>query len=343
MRNTETVVVGTETVVVEEPPKEFICPITREIMRDPVVTSDGHTYERVAIAKWFNGRKTSPMTNLPLRSTALTPNRALQSSITEFLSKQSAVTAATQQSNINEHLLECPLVSEGQHVALLVSTTATHEPDATTLQESSRHKSFLGIKLTLAFYAAAISGTAYFTKWILNNAGPLMLTVGAMDNCYTADGNNPIGVDDSGATISCPQLAAMDPKTNWPGFGVYGCVDEDNYQRSVGSLLANYCTSSLMNKCVSLFANAFFDGSREIPYSRFGVYGKYVTAYGVFCEKDASVFLGIAFILAAAAASMMVAHGAVLSVRLWRQKSNEPASQVSDHLISADVTRYNAV
>ena len=30
----------------DEPPAEFLCPITRELMQDPVCTSDGHTYER---------------------------------------------------------------------------------------------------------------------------------------------------------------------------------------------------------------------------------------------------------------------------------------------------------
>ncbi len=47
-------------------PKEYICPISNEIMLDPVVCSDGHTYERAAIETWFSGHLTSPVTNLPL-------------------------------------------------------------------------------------------------------------------------------------------------------------------------------------------------------------------------------------------------------------------------------------
>jgi U-box domain len=35
-------------------PKSFICPITQEIMLDPViVTSSGKTYERNAIEQWL--------------------------------------------------------------------------------------------------------------------------------------------------------------------------------------------------------------------------------------------------------------------------------------------------
>ena len=43
---------------------EFCCPITHEVMKEPVVAKDGHTYEKRAIIQWFsqNGTK-SPMTN----------------------------------------------------------------------------------------------------------------------------------------------------------------------------------------------------------------------------------------------------------------------------------------
>ena len=33
----------------EELPKSFICPITNEVMRDPVMDEDGNSYERTAI------------------------------------------------------------------------------------------------------------------------------------------------------------------------------------------------------------------------------------------------------------------------------------------------------
>ena len=39
---------------------EFICPITYELLRDPVVASDGHTYERSAIEKWLKSSTISP-------------------------------------------------------------------------------------------------------------------------------------------------------------------------------------------------------------------------------------------------------------------------------------------
>ena len=43
-------------------PANYLCPITVQIMFDPVIAEDGCTYEREAIEKWFNnGHDTSPM------------------------------------------------------------------------------------------------------------------------------------------------------------------------------------------------------------------------------------------------------------------------------------------
>ena len=52
------------------------CPIGREVMKDPVVAGDGHTYERTNIQGWLANRgrhATSPMTGAPLKH-GLTPN-----------------------------------------------------------------------------------------------------------------------------------------------------------------------------------------------------------------------------------------------------------------------------
>jgi len=61
-------------------PHGFQCPITMEVMRDPVQATDGHSYERAAIEEWLQVHlpPTSPVTNLPLESTRLVPNVALR-------------------------------------------------------------------------------------------------------------------------------------------------------------------------------------------------------------------------------------------------------------------------
>jgi len=42
----------------ETAPAEFFCPITQDVMREPVCTVDGHTYERIAIERWFVNHNT---------------------------------------------------------------------------------------------------------------------------------------------------------------------------------------------------------------------------------------------------------------------------------------------
>ncbi|KAF8113796.1 hypothetical protein N665_0045s0039 [Sinapis alba] len=66
-------------------PKDFICPISMEIMRDPHVAADGFTYEAEEIRTWLNENDTSPMTRAKLAHRHLTPNFTLRSLINDWL------------------------------------------------------------------------------------------------------------------------------------------------------------------------------------------------------------------------------------------------------------------
>ncbi|KAJ3685813.1 hypothetical protein LUZ61_014977 [Rhynchospora tenuis] len=66
-------------------PDEFRCPISLELMQDPVIVSTGQTYERSCIQKWLDaGHKTCPKTQQNLTHTALTPNFILKSLISQW-------------------------------------------------------------------------------------------------------------------------------------------------------------------------------------------------------------------------------------------------------------------
>lgn len=54
------------------------CPITCEIMKDPVTTPCGNTYERVAIEEWLSTNCVEPLTKKFLTKDKLIPNRALK-------------------------------------------------------------------------------------------------------------------------------------------------------------------------------------------------------------------------------------------------------------------------
>ena len=78
-----------------EVPDDFICPITSEIMTDPVTTEDGFTYERTAITEWLRTKDTSPKTGAKLESKKLIPNHSLRSMIRAFAEAGSAPSTAS--------------------------------------------------------------------------------------------------------------------------------------------------------------------------------------------------------------------------------------------------------
>jgi hypothetical protein len=81
--------------------EDMLCPISCELMKDPVLAQDGHTYERCCIEQWFAtgasladrtpkasplvaGASTSPLTNDTI-TRALLPNIFARRKIAEFL------------------------------------------------------------------------------------------------------------------------------------------------------------------------------------------------------------------------------------------------------------------
>ncbi|KAK8369376.1 hypothetical protein V6Z12_A01G107800 [Gossypium hirsutum] len=69
-------------------PHEFLCPITLEIMRDPVIVASGQTFERESIQKWFDSNhRTCPKTRQTLAHLSVAPNYALKNLITQWCEK----------------------------------------------------------------------------------------------------------------------------------------------------------------------------------------------------------------------------------------------------------------
>lgn len=66
-------------------PHHFFCPISQDIMQDPVKTVDGHVYDRPSIERWFQTAHTSPLTGLTLPSIALETHATLRAQIESFV------------------------------------------------------------------------------------------------------------------------------------------------------------------------------------------------------------------------------------------------------------------
>lgn len=62
-------------------PQQFVCPLSNQLMSDPVVAADGISYQREAITDWMRLRDVSPVTGHPLGSAVLQPNYALRAAI----------------------------------------------------------------------------------------------------------------------------------------------------------------------------------------------------------------------------------------------------------------------
>lgn len=71
--------------LVSDIPDELRCPISLDLIRDPVILASGHTYDRNSIAQWINsGHHTCPKSGQRLIHMALIPNYALKSLIKQW-------------------------------------------------------------------------------------------------------------------------------------------------------------------------------------------------------------------------------------------------------------------
>ncbi|KAL4318237.1 hypothetical protein GQ457_18G022810 [Hibiscus cannabinus] len=69
-------------------PVDYLCPISLELMRDPVIVATGQTYERSYIQRWIDcGNATCPKTQQKLENLTLTPNYVLRSLINQWCAK----------------------------------------------------------------------------------------------------------------------------------------------------------------------------------------------------------------------------------------------------------------
>ena len=115
-------------------PDEYKCPIGMDIFSDPVIASDGHTYERENITKWLEKNPYSPMTRQPMSLGNLITNYALRDAIDRWKLQNSA-TGPTQVPNHPPKgftvIVKAPS-ADSAHILLDIQTSHT-EPMETVL------------------------------------------------------------------------------------------------------------------------------------------------------------------------------------------------------------------
>lgn len=149
----------------------FLCPITHDVMMDPVVSADGYTYERAAIARWFETSRKSPVTGQILPHTDLVPNHSVRTLLKTLIdmtddgrmagleviatrsnskrspaaecraSESSALEASTQRSTVTErgNIAACAAVSAAVEAAAAAAASVASANAASRAAESRRH------------------------------------------------------------------------------------------------------------------------------------------------------------------------------------------------------------
>lgn len=94
-------------------PPYFLCPLSLELMLDPVIVASGQTYERTSIQKWLDhGLNICPKTHQKLSHTSLIPNYTVKALITNWCEEKkiklpnppegiNIVSIASQSENLN--------------------------------------------------------------------------------------------------------------------------------------------------------------------------------------------------------------------------------------------------
>nr|XP_043614871.1 U-box domain-containing protein 44-like [Erigeron canadensis] len=98
-----------------EPLQSFYCPITGDVMEDPVETPSGHSFERSAIERWLAGENSlCPITKTPLKPSSLRTNKTLRQSIEEWRDRNTMIFIGSMKSSILSNEEEEVIVSLGK-------------------------------------------------------------------------------------------------------------------------------------------------------------------------------------------------------------------------------------
>ncbi|GAA0150207.1 ubiquitin-protein ligase [Lithospermum erythrorhizon] len=107
-------------------PHEFLCPITLEIMTDPVIVATGQTYERESIQKWFNsGHHTCPKTGQTMSHLTLAPNFALHNLIVQWYRENNYDLPKKVEHNDAESCVSAKL----EEIGFLIQNLSSSQPD----------------------------------------------------------------------------------------------------------------------------------------------------------------------------------------------------------------------
>ncbi|KAK8948520.1 U-box domain-containing protein 17 [Platanthera zijinensis] len=108
--------------------KDFCCPILLDLMKDPVITSSGQTYDRASITRWIKEvHCTYPNLGQMLSHTQFMPNRALRNLIALCIEHETSSNVGfARRSNVHPpplaHVLAALVTATTDHIRSLLPT-----------------------------------------------------------------------------------------------------------------------------------------------------------------------------------------------------------------------------
>lgn len=156
-------------------PEEFRCPISLDLMTDPVTISSGHTYDRSSILKWFkSGNSTCPITGKKLETLGVVPNLVLRRLIRQFCSINGIPIPETDSRKCEKMRIQIPPSSAGENAMKMVAGFLIEKISAGRQEERVR----------AAYEIRLLSKTGNFSKSCLENPGliPYLLALLCSEN-----------------------------------------------------------------------------------------------------------------------------------------------------------------
>ena len=105
-------------------PNEYLCPITLEIMKDPVILEDGHIYEKAAIKTWFQKNSTNPLTKKVVNKNTLIPCHAIRNLIQDFIKTHTESSPMlTQPASVYKHTADASTQTDDIQNSIIIPVT----------------------------------------------------------------------------------------------------------------------------------------------------------------------------------------------------------------------------
>lgn len=121
-------------VTEDQIPDEFFCPITGEVMKNPLMTVHGFNFERAAIFEWLQEHGTCPLSRRELSVSKMVSNIALKEKIRAYCEAYDMV-----------HLLENQTENEDERedpsrFFMGITVTNKQEREMQTVEARRRHR-----------------------------------------------------------------------------------------------------------------------------------------------------------------------------------------------------------